>query len=69
MIRLVVLWSGTPSNRVDEGAKQQVTVRKNFGVAAEVRYLHERPEIGDFVSHRNDFWVVASIQVSSLERL
>ena len=44
MIRLVVLWSGTPWNRVDE-LQQQVAFR--FGVAAEVRYLHKRPEIGD----------------------
>jgi hypothetical protein len=51
---------------VDE-LQQQVTFR--FGVDADVRYLHELPEIGDFVSHRNDLWVVTSIQVSSLGAL
>jgi hypothetical protein len=41
--------------------QQRVTFR--FGAAADVRYLSDVPEVGDFVSHRGDLWVVTRVEV------
>jgi hypothetical protein len=40
-----------------------------FGAAADVRYLRELPEVGDFVTRGNELWVVASIEVDALGAL
>jgi hypothetical protein len=44
--------------------KQRVTFR--FADASDIHYLRQLPEIGDFVTHRNAFWVVASVEMDSL---
>jgi hypothetical protein len=52
--------------RVDE-LQQRVTFK--FGAAADVRYVRELPEMGDFVAHGNELWVVARIEENSLGAL
>lgn len=41
----------------------QITFR--FGAEIEVRYLPATPEPGDFVSHRNELWVVSFVTADS----
>jgi hypothetical protein len=51
---------------VDE-LQQRVTFR--FGAATDVRYLREVPEVGDFVSHRNELWMVSRVEADSVGTL
>jgi hypothetical protein len=44
--------------------QQRVTFR--FGEAIEVHYVAELPKAGDFVSHRNELWVMVRLEHDSL---
>ena len=37
-----------------------------FGDAVEVHYVADLPKAGDFVSHRNELWVMARLERDSL---
>lgn len=47
--------------------QQRVTFR--FGADVDVRYLRELPQLGDFVNHRHELWVVSRVEVDSLGAL
>ena len=44
--------------------QQRVTFR--FGDAIEVHYVADLPKAGDFVSHRNELWVMVRLERDSL---
>jgi hypothetical protein len=44
--------------------QQRVTFR--FGDVIEVHYVAELPKAGDFVSHRNELWVMVRLEHDSL---
>lgn len=44
--------------------QQRVTFR--FGDAIELQYVAELPKAGDFVSHRNELWVMVRLEHDSL---
>jgi hypothetical protein len=44
--------------------QQRVTYR--FGDAIELHYVADLPKAGDFVSHRNELWVMARLEHDSL---
>jgi hypothetical protein len=37
-----------------------------FGRDSDVRYLAEPPEVGDFVSHGNELWLVSKVEEDAL---
>lgn len=46
------------------GNQRQVIFR--FGRDSDIRYLAEPPEVGDYVSHGNELWLVSKVAEDAL---
>jgi hypothetical protein len=36
-----------------------------FGLDSELKYVPDLPEVGDFVTHRSELWVVSRVEVDA----
>ena len=62
-------FSGACLGHLSTMGDAQMRVTFDFAGAREVRYISAVPEVGDFVSHRRELWIVRKVEPDDVDLL